>query len=156
MFVFSPSDLFSRWKVVSTEWLIFVLHGNIISARVTSGGFSTLLFCLETTSFTVEQKIKNSINSFEVQGGPAALVKLQINQCFLIKGECAVGIVGYFEGLHCDPSPHLCCRWLCTMQHSLVLGQKIRPNQTFRLICNMYILMNLYRNESSQSCLGLE
>lgn len=54
MFVFSPSDLFSRWKVVSTEWLIFVLHGNIISARVTSGGFSTLLFCLETTSFTVE------------------------------------------------------------------------------------------------------
>lgn len=107
MFVFSPSDLFSRWKVVSTEWLICVLHGNIISARVTSGGFSALLFCLETTSFTVEQKIKNSINSFEVQGGPAALVKLQINQCFLIKGERAVGIQDTLRG--CTAIfPHVC------------------------------------------------
>lgn len=61
MFVFLfLGDFFVQMEIfVSAEWLVFVLHGNIISIHMTSGGFSTVLLCLETTSCTVEQeKIK--------------------------------------------------------------------------------------------------
>lgn len=52
MFVFLfLGDFFVQMEIfVSAEWLVFVLHGNIISIHMTSGGFSTVLLCLKTTS----------------------------------------------------------------------------------------------------------